>query len=146
MKKNILTLAVFTMLAGTILTSCMTPAQKVKNAQNNVKEANVDLDKANREYLADVENYRKETAAKIAANDLAIAEFNTKIENEKEDAKADYTKKVAVLKQKNIDMKMRMDDYKVDGKEKWKMFKTEFGHDMDELGKAFKDLVVKNTN
>lgn len=29
-----------------------------------------------------------------------------------------------------------MDDYKADGKEKWELFKAEFSHDMDELGKA----------
>ena len=103
-------------------------------------------DKANKEYLEDVVLYRKEIADKIADNDLKIAEFNTKIENEKEEIKVDYRKKVAELKQKNNDMKVRMDDYKVDGKDKWKMFKTEFSHDMEELGKAFKDLVVKNTN
>ena len=28
---------------------------------------------------------------------------------------------------------------------KWEKFKVEYNHDMDELGKAFKDLTVKNT-
>ncbi len=146
MKKSTIPTALFTLLVGIISTGCMTPAQKVKTAQTNVTKANEDLDKANKEYLEDVVVYRKEIADKIADNDLKIAEFNTKIENEKEVAKEDYRKRIAELKQKNNDMKLRMDDYKVDGKEKWKMFKTEFSHDMEELGKAFKDLVVKNTN
>ena len=38
-----------------------------------------------------------------------------------------------------------MDEYNQEGKENWEKFKTEFSHDMDELGKAFKDLTVKNT-
>ena len=37
-----------------------------------------------------------------------------------------------------------MSDYKADGKENWEKFKAEFGHDMDELGNAFRDLTVKN--
>jgi len=37
-----------------------------------------------------------------------------------------------------------MDDYKQDGKENWEKFKAEFNHDMDELGKAFKDLTINN--
>ncbi|MFN0047523.1 MAG: hypothetical protein ACKVOU_00200 [Cytophagales bacterium] len=41
-------------------------------------------------------------------------------------------------------MKKKMDDYKEDGKENWEKFKTEFNHDMDEIGNAFKDLTVKN--
>ena len=37
-----------------------------------------------------------------------------------------------------------MDEYKAEGKEQWEEFKAEFSRDMDELGKAFKDLTVKN--
>lgn len=29
-----------------------------------------------------------------------------------------------------------MDDYQVDGKEKWELFKAEFGRDMDALGES----------
>lgn len=144
MKKSILVIAASTFITGAILTSCNTSAEKVENAQNNVTEANKDLDKANKEYLADIENYKKETADKIAANDQSITEFNVRIENEKKEAKADYKKKIAELEQKNSDMKKKMDDYKAEGKEKWEIFKTEFSHDMDELGNAFKDLTVKN--
>ena len=48
------------------------------------------------------------------------------------------------MEQKNTDLKRRLDDYKQDGKENWEKFKIEFNRDMDELGKAFKDLTVKN--
>jgi len=41
-------------------------------------------------------------------------------------------------------MKLKMDNYKLEGKENWEKFKMEFSHDMDELGKAFSDLTVKN--
>jgi F0F1-type ATP synthase membrane subunit b/b' len=130
-------------MTGAIMTSCNTPAQKVENAQDKVTEANQDLDKANQEYLVDIENYRKETADKIAANNQSIAEFKARIENEKMEAKADYNNKITELEQKNSDMKMKLDDYKTEGKEKWEIFKTEFSHDMDELGKAFNDLTAK---
>jgi F0F1-type ATP synthase membrane subunit b/b' len=144
MKKTILTLAVSTLLTGAILTSCSSPAEKVENEQKNVEEANKDLDKANKEYLADIENYKKEKADKIAANEQSIAEFKTRMENKKKDAKDDYKKKIAELEQKNSDMKKKMDDYKAEGKEKWEEFKAEFTRDMEELGNAFKDLTVKN--
>ena len=39
---------------------------------------------------------------------------------------------------------MKMDNYKEEGKEKWEVFKVEFNNDMDNLGKTFKDLTVKN--
>ena len=92
----------------------------------------------------EIESYRKETADKIAANDRSIAEFNSRIKEQKREAAADYKLKIAKLEQKNSDMKKQLDEYKADGKEKWGKFKTEFNHDMEELGKAFKDLTVKN--
>ena len=144
MKKTILLLAASALLTGAILTACNTPAEKVENAEKKVTEANNNLDSANKEYLAEIDTYRIETANKIAANEKSIADFNIRIANEKMEAKADYKKKVAELEQKNSDMKKRMDDYKADGKDKWQIFKAEFSHDMDGLGKAFADLTKKN--
>src|SRR5438105_33508 len=97
MKKSILTLAAIVFMAAMTLTSCNSPAKKVEEAQKNVKEANKDLAKANEEYLADIESYRKETADKIAANDRSIAEFNSRIKEQKREAAADYKLKIAKL-------------------------------------------------
>lgn len=140
MKKSIITLVACTFITGAILTSCNNSPKKAENAQTDAKEANNDLDKANEEYLADIEKYRKETADKIAANDKSIIEFKARIENEKNDAKVDYQKKITELEQKNSDIKKKMDDYKVEGKEKWEIFKVEFSRDMEELGKAFSNF------
>ena len=49
-----------------------------------------------------------------------------------------------MLEQKNTELKKILSDYKDEGQDKWTSFKNEFNHDMDELGKAFKDLTVKN--
>jgi predicted nucleic acid-binding Zn-ribbon protein len=137
MKNSILTLAALSILACAAVTSCKTPAEKVEIAQEN-------LTKANDEYLIDIENYRKEAATKIAANNKSIAEFNERIEDKKEAAKIDYKNKIADLEHKNTDIKKRLDDYKADGKDNWEIFKIEFSQDLEALGKAFKDLATKN--
>jgi hypothetical protein len=144
MKKSILALAACSIITGAMFTGCSTSSQKVENAQDKVIQANEELAIANKEYLADIDNYRTETAGRIAANDESIKEFNARIEHEKKSVKADYQKKIAVLEQRNRDMKMKMENYKEEGKDKWIIFKAEFSHDMDEMGKAFKDLTVKN--
>ena len=41
-------------------------------------------------------------------------------------------------------MKKKLEDYQAEGKDSWETFKTEFSHDMDALGNAFKDLTVNN--
>jgi len=146
MKKSILAMGATTFIIAAIVTSCNTGSQKLKNAEENVMEANKDLDKANEDYLNDVEEYKVLTAEKIKANNEAIADFKLKIENEKKDVKEDHNRKLQELEQKNIELKKSLGEYKLEGKEKWEIFKAEFNHDMDELGKAFNDLSIKNTN
>lgn len=145
---NIKTLTIVPVLIiGTLvffMTACSTPSEKVTSAEANVEAAKKELNDANAAQLAEMEAYRREVAAKIAANNASIAAFNARVDSEKSEAKADYRKKITALEQKNTDMKKRLDDYKADGKDKWKLFKAEFGRDMDELGKAFKDLTVNN--
>jgi hypothetical protein len=143
MKKLILLLAGCTMMTGALLTSCNTSSNE---AQEAVIKSKQDLEAARQEFLADMETFRKETATRIAANDQRIAELNANIVHERKEARADYKKRIAALEQKNRDMKKTMDDYKEEGKENWERFKTEFNHDMDALGQAFKDIGVRNTN
>jgi hypothetical protein len=145
MKKSILTLAASLFMAGAILTGCSTPAEKVANAQQDINEANNDLDKANNEYLAEVAAFKKEAADKIAINEKSIADFKARKANEKKEAQAAYEKEISDLEKKNSDMKKKMDDYQIEGREKWETFKADFSHGMDELGKAFAGIVVSNS-
>ncbi|HEX7413437.1 MAG TPA: hypothetical protein VF411_05270 [Bacteroidia bacterium] len=145
MKKSILKLAAITFILGAILTSCNTPAEKVEKAEANVTEAKKDLNEAQEEYLTDIENCRRATDEKIAANDQSISEFKTRIANEKKEAKADYKKKLAQLEQKNKNMKKKIDDYRADGKENWALFKADFNKGMDEIGQSLKDLTANHT-
>jgi len=145
MKNKILKTAALTFIVGAILTGCETSAEKVEKAQINLSQANKDLDEAQEEYVTDIESYRKETDEKIAANEKSMAEFETRVANEKKEAKADYNKKIMALQQKNIDMKKRMDDYKADGKEKWELFKADFTKGMDEMGESLRDLTSEHS-
>lgn len=140
MKKTIFILAITAFMAGTIFTSCQSSAKKVANAQDDVIKANEELNKANQEYLEDIKSYRKITAENIVANENNIAEFKARIEKDKKTAKSDYQKKIALLEQKNSDMKKKMDDYTDQGKENWEIFKAEFNNEMDEMAKALKDM------
>ncbi|MBK7805153.1 MAG: hypothetical protein KA270_18405 [Saprospiraceae bacterium] len=138
-------LFLFTMLGIFFMfTSCDNAAQKVVKAEENVVDAEKDLQMAEEEYLADVEQYKLLSAEKIAANDRSIAEFNARIEQEKKEVRADYKAKIKSLETKNSDMKKKMDEYRVEGKDKWELFKTEFGKDMDELGESISNFGKKD--
>ncbi|MGB4969266.1 MAG: hypothetical protein WBO31_07035 [Saprospiraceae bacterium] len=142
MNKSILTGVTFAFFSCALLTNCNSPEEKVTNAQNEVTQAKIDLEKANQEYIQDMQDFKSETAQKIAANEQNIVEFKSRIENEKKEAKAEYQKRIAELEQKNSDIKKKLDDYKLEGKDNWEKFKTEFKQDMDELGSAFKGFTV----
>lgn len=144
MKKIIFTITTSIMLTGAIFTSCNTAAEKVDKAEDKSIKADEDYNSAKEEYLTDVENFRKETNLKIEANKQMIADFNVKIASSKKDAKAYYVEQIAILEQKNIAMKQKMDTYQETGKDNWETFKTEFNKDMNDLGEAFKNFTVKN--
>jgi hypothetical protein len=144
MNKIVLILSASLMLTGAVVTGCSSPASEVENAQDKVAEANNNLDKANEEYVKDIENYKKQGADKIAANEKTLADLNAKVENETAKGKAERKKKIADLELRNSEMKKKLADYKPDGQQKWDAFKAECNHDLDGLGKAFEDLTVKN--
>jgi PBP1b-binding outer membrane lipoprotein LpoB len=142
MKKSIYLIVAIIFATGLMLTGCSSPSEKVENAQEKVDKANQNLDQAKEDYIVDVEKYRKETAEKIAANEKIEADFNTRIMNDRIEARDEYKKKVAVLDQKDTDMKKRMAEYKLEGKDKWASFKEGFNKDMDALGQEWKDLTT----
>ncbi len=146
MRIFILSLAAIALLCTVSLTGCTSPAEKVSNAQEKVKDANADLSKANQEYLADIENYRKQTNEHIRANAKNLAEFKARTAADKKEAKEDYQAKIEALEKRNSDLQKSIEDYKADGKENWERFKFEFNSDLDELRKAYEEMVEKSKN
>lgn len=146
MKMTNVTLAIYSLAITSlaILTNCNSPADKVEHATEEVTEANKELAKADMEYMADMEIYKKEIAEQIEKNNIKISELKAKNEKEKAKVKAEIAKRIAELDQKNLNMKEKLNAYQEEGKENWDRFKTEFNHDMEGLGKAFQDLGVDN--
>ncbi len=96
--------------------------------------------------ISNYEQFKIEAEKIIIAQEKNITEFKARMASEKKEINADYDKKLVELENKNNDLKKKLADYKDDGQDKWISFKNEFNHDMDELGKAFKDLTVENIN
>jgi chromosome segregation ATPase len=139
--KKLIVFSVLALIAVAGLTNCGPRSKKVDDAQTKIDSINA---KAKEEYLEDIKTFRKDVNEQIAANGRSITEFRSKMKEKKQKINADYEKKIAKLEQKNNELKKRMDEYKAEGEENWDKFKAEFDHDMAELGKAFRDLTVKN--
>lgn len=151
MKNPLLILSVLIILAVSILTNCQSSATKVENAKDNVKdaknelsEAQSDLIKARQDSISDYQKFKQESVDRINAYEKSIAELKLKIANEKQEVKSVYQKNLDALEIKTTELKNKLVSYKEQGQDKWSAFKGEFNHDMDELGKALKDLTKNN--
>ncbi len=80
----------------------------------------------------------------IEANEKRIDSFKEKMEEASLKVKAKFSEEMAVLEQKNRDLKKKLEKYKNEGQSKLKEFKTNFTHDMDGIGKTMKDLFKDN--
>jgi outer membrane murein-binding lipoprotein Lpp len=153
MKKTIIILSVATsVVLGGILTGCQSSAQKEKAAQDKVQEAKQDLnavqDDINTEArkVATAEEWKEfkiKTEEMISNNEKSIAELKAKIKRTGKTLDAMRENKIDKLEQLNRDLKARLEAYERDQSD-WQSFKDEFNRDMDELGKALKDLTVDN--
>jgi len=146
MKTILLNLTVFSILITALaFTSCRQTTTAEKDAEAKVQEAQENLNIA--EEAATEEQwaaYRADAEAKINSNQNAIAEFRKKMKRTGEKTDALYEKNIDALELKNKELNERMDAFSKSSKSNWNSFKKEFDHDMDEIGKALKDLTVNN--
>lgn len=147
----IISVAIF-MLFVAILIGCKSSAQKEEDASDKVQDAQQDLnemqDKANAESqkAATAEEWKAfkiETEEKISNNEKSIAELKAKIKKSGKTLDTFRENKINKLEQLNRDLKARLDAYEKNQSD-WVAFKIEFNNDMDELGRAIKDLMVDN--
>ena len=119
---------------------CNSSTKNLEDAKTESVKAETELKIAEKEYLEDLREYRISKANEILENEKRIAEYKAlKVEN-----KVEINEKINAIEKKNNELKTKMENYKDDGEENWKTFKSEFNRDMDELGKALKDLTIKN--
>lgn len=138
--------------AVSLFVSCDSNSSKVQDAKEKVQDEKKDLKNAEQELaraeadsISKFEEFRKEYLQMISDNEKTMADLKVRIKTEKKEMRAKLEKEVDALEKKNMELKMKLNEYKYDGKSEWQSFKKEFKHDMEELGHAVKDLTVKNT-
>jgi hypothetical protein len=120
-------------------------SEKLKRDQMEIALAEKQLQLAQDQFQTDLEYYRTENTARLTANEIMVKDFKERMASSKQQMKADLNKTITDLEEKNSAMKNKLNEYKLEGKDQWADFKTEFNHDMDELGTALKNLTVDNT-
>jgi hypothetical protein len=143
MKRSIYTLAFALLITGTTLVSCKQSTNEETVEVKTDDEGNavmVNNTTQNKEW----EEFKMTTDSAINKNEVRIGELKVKMKETGNSIDSTYQRKIDQLERKNQDMKMKMDNYKMDASENWESFKREFNHDMNELGNALKDITIDN--
>jgi vacuolar-type H+-ATPase subunit H len=152
MKIRFLLLSATALLVTGILTSCQSPETKVEAAEEKVQDAKDDLNDVKKEAKQDaikVANeeewsaFKSETERNIKNNETYIADLKKRMRKSGKSMDSAYDKKISEWEQRNKDLELKMNNYQ-NTKSDWESFKREFNHDMDELGKALKNITVDN--
>ena len=154
MKKIIYTLAITMFVAGAILSSCNSTDKNVENAKLKVEDAKADVVDAQQNLteakqgaeVSDFQEFKNESNKEINNNERRIAELRIEMKSESRDTREKDEAKVDALEKRNNELKGKLEAYNDDGKSDWKEFKTEFKHDLEGLGMAFKNITVRNTH
>ncbi len=155
MRSRLIFLASTVFIAGTFISGCNMLDKKPVTSQDKVQEAKVNVVDASMALNQSFEQFKLKSDYAIATNEKRIRDLKFKSAAEKDENsyksledkgenKANYDKQVAALELKNTELKMKLTNYKEDNN--WEAFKTEFNHEMNELGKAVGDLTVKSVN
>lgn len=131
-------------MAGMLLAGCdKTADQKVDAARMRAAETTQELKEARDSYRADWQSFKRETELVIDANERAIDSLKTQIAKAGKKAKGEYAKDLAVLEQKNMQLKKKLADYSDQGETAWETFKTDVKHELDGIGDTMRDLYKK---
>lgn len=147
-------LVALVILGQAIFSGCQSSAEKMDSANQNVEDARQDLKDAQKDAntvavkVANAEEwaaFKAGSEATIKDNQVRIDDLKIKMKKPGQTFDAMYAKNIENLEQKNKDLKTRIGTYETNQSD-WESFKREFNHDMDELGKAIRDLTVNNKN
>jgi len=92
-------------------------------------------------YKAEVEQFKKESRKTIAENKKSIATLKSKIAKEQDLMTTEYKNQAEGLERQNEALEKRIGDCKTTSDKEWRIFKTEFGKDMNALGASLKNFM-----
>lgn len=152
MKKGIFTITIAMIIATTVLISCKQSTReevvledKLQDAKENVDIVKDSLVAARKAATAEEwQSFKNEADSIINVNDARIAELKLKMKKTGKSIDAQYEKNIEAMEQKNKNLKVKIKTYKNEVDADWQSFKSEFNHDMTEIGQALKNTRVDN--
>jgi hypothetical protein len=110
---------------------------KKAGANNKLKEASKD---ASSEFL----NFRKESEAKVKIIDNYIGDLKVHFYANKIKDKIAFQDNLNLLQDRSVNLKKKLTDFNLQGKNDLSSFKVYFNNEVKEIGKSLKDFVANN--
>ena len=149
MKNMISTIAIFALIAGTVITGCDSSSKKVevareevKTSQDNAQVAQDNLNKAIQDSTNEFLKFKSESDMKIDNYEKTISAIKVKLEAEKKYNTKLNKKNLSDLEMKRTELKKTLAEYKREGRSDWAEFKNKLNQDIDALDKSIANFFV----
>lgn len=144
MKKSIVTLGMLASVFAISLTSCKDAESNVKQTQEEVLDARVDLMESKNEAAEALEKFKLDIYEKLSDNNKKIRDLRVKEIKGTSKEKEDYTVRIDDLQTKNEALKSKLDAYTSYDASSYETFKSELQENADVLEKEFQELEKEN--
>jgi hypothetical protein len=147
MRKLLYALSVMILLTGLLLFfyGCNIGDTKESDKQDKKTET-TDLQKAETTRVATNEEWQQfktDAEQRLAANEQKIADLKKQLKKPSKLFDKMYEDRIAKLEEQNKELRLKISIYEKEQTD-WEVFKKEFNHDMDELGKAINNVFTDN--
>ena len=112
--------------------------EKLENAKEDLSEAR----RSSRE--EEWQSFKNSADSIVDVNDARIVQLKQDMKKSGKSVDNSYQRNIDALELKNKNLKVKMKTFKNDANADWQSFKTEFNHDMTEIGEGFKSLTENN--
>jgi septal ring factor EnvC (AmiA/AmiB activator) len=146
MKLNLFIISVWGALCFLTFSFCGgDSSRKVDDKAEDITVKQNDLDKAERDFEKDWEEFRNNINDELKENENSIATYRG-MEKKDKTYSDKFKDRIDNMEAENKRLRERINSYNTEDKthDNWVEFKREFRHDMDELGHAIKDLGKDN--
>lgn len=93
-----------------------------------------------------MDQYSKKTLEQVEVNERHISDYRSRIDSHGSTEKEWYEKKLADLRRKNAELKVKMDRFKAGSRTNWVSFKSDVNREMEEIGEAIRHVIAKIDN
>lgn len=133
---------------GFFMTSCNnSPTAKeadVKEATQDLIDAEADLDQAEYDSISDFNTYKESIQLKLAENQSVINDLKSKISSKGKVERDIDEVEINTLEKRNTELKLKIENYEQGPEQKWALFKVDFNNELDDLGKSISNMADRN--